>query len=96
MDETIKKRPVKWQKKLEQEKISYELYCIALASNQKNLLDIIKCNELLFQYYKQKEIYIVGLAKSRESAVLLVQDMIGNIYKETGNFDVKGYFRFKE
>lgn len=96
MDETIKKRPVKWKKKLEQEKISYELYCIALASNQNNLLDIINCNELLFRYYKQQDIRIVGLAKSRERAILLVQEMLGDIYQETGNLDVRSYFKFKE
>lgn len=96
MDDEVKKKPVKWKKKLEQEKISYGLYCIALASNQNNLFDIICCNELLFRYYRQKNIYIVGLAKSRESAILLVQEIVNDIFKETGRVDVRDYFKFKE
>ena len=96
MDDKIKKKPYKWRKRLEQEKLSYELYCVALASNPKNLLDIIDCNELLFRYYKRKSLCVVGLAGSRESAVLLVQTMIEDIYKETGGVDVRAYFKFEE
>lgn len=95
MDDKIKKKPQKWRKKLEEEKVSYELYCIALASNPKNLLDIINCNELLFPYYKRNELFVVGLASSRESAVLLVKDMIEDIYNETGSIDVRTYFKFE-
>ncbi|MSS63287.1 hypothetical protein [Velocimicrobium porci] len=96
MDDKIKKKPQKWRKRLEQEKLSYELYCIALASNHKNLLDIIDCNELLFRYYKKRDICVVGLAGSRESAILLVQNIIEDVYRETGGVNVRAYFKFEE
>ena len=92
MDEKIKKEPKKWKKRVEKEKLSYSLYCIAFSSNEKNLFDIMDCNELLFKYYKKREIFIVGLASSKENAVELVRIMIEDIYRETGEFKVREYF----
>lgn len=49
-------------------------------------------NELLFPFYKRKDIYIVGLATSKEEAILLVVDMLMEIYNNTGDFLVREYF----
>ncbi len=94
MDEIIKKEPDKWKSRLEESKLSYSLFCIALASNEKNLFDIMDCNELWFRHYRRGDIYIVGLAANKGSAVKLLQDIIEDVYKETGEFKVREYFKF--
>lgn len=96
MDEKIEKEPDKWKKRLEENKLSYSLFCVALASNEKNLLDIINCNELWFQHYRRNDIYIVGLALDKGNAVKLVENIIQDIYSETGAFQVRDYFEFQE
>ena len=68
------------------------VFCISFASNEDNLFDIMDVNQLLFPYYKDKEIKIVGLAKGREEAIEIVHDMIMEVYKERGDFDVRSYF----
>lgn len=92
MDEEIGKKPEKWKKKVEQGKLTLDVYCVSLASNPENLFDIINCNEILFRYYRQRELWIAGLAKSREGAVLLVQEMVEDMLKSSGTLNVKEYF----
>ena len=68
------------------------VFCISFASNKDNLFDIMDANQLLFPYYKDKEIKIIGLAKGRGEAIEIVHDMIMEVYKERGDFDVRSYF----
>lgn len=94
LDETVRKKPDKWKKRIEQGKLSYSLFCICLASNEKNLFDIMNSNELFFQHYKRNDLYIAGLAKTREDAIDLLQDMVEDIYQKTGDVKVRDYFTF--
>ncbi len=96
MDEKIKKGPDKWKKRVEEGKLSCSLFCIAFASNEKNLFDIMDCNELWFRHYRRNEICIVGLAGDKGSAIGLLQDIIEEIYRKTGGFRVREYFKFEE
>ena len=70
------------------------LYCISVATNETNLLDIISCNELLFAYYKKNTVRVLGLAASYKEAIQLVTSILMNVYNDTGGFDVRGYYRF--
>lgn len=93
MDEKIKQDPDKWKQRLEEGRLSYSLFCIALASNEANLFDIMNCNELWFRYYRRNVIHIAGLAADKESAEELLQKIISDVYKETGGFKVREYFK---
>lgn len=79
-------------KAIEKGKLKFEIYCITFASNSNNLFDIINVNELLFPYYQRREMYILGIANSREEAKLVVMDMLIEIYQNTGDFKVREYF----
>lgn len=80
------------QSRIEKEKIQYPVFCISLASNPANLLDIMNVNELLFPYYKKKRIFILGLASSRQQAKIMAAAIIQKVYHETGGFDVRAYY----
>lgn len=71
---------------------TFGVYCIAFASNQSNLFDILEANQLLFPHYLHSEVRIVGLAKGRQEALDLVQDMLMEVYHKTGDFNVRAYF----
>lgn len=77
---------------IEKEKVQFPVFCITLASNHENLLDIMNVNELLFPYYKKKQILILGLASSRQQAKIMAAGMIDKVYQQTGGFDVRNYF----
>lgn len=80
-------------KDIEKRHLTYEVYCITFASNSKNLFDIINANEFLFPYYDKKELQVLGMALSKQETFLLVKDMLEEIYKATGSFQVREYFK---
>lgn len=72
--------------------LTFGVYCITYASHPDNLFDIYDANELLLPHYKDSTIYIIGLAKGKQEAYELVQDMLMEVYKKTGKFNVRAYF----
>ncbi|MEG1458748.1 MAG: hypothetical protein RSB37_09950 [Acetivibrio sp.] len=94
LDESIRKNPEKWKQKVEGGKLPLNVYCICLASNEHNLFDILNGNELFFRYYRTRDLYIAGLAKTQEDALDLLQDMIEDMYQKTGDIKVNEYFTF--
>jgi len=70
-------------------------YVIVLSSNRKNLLDILPAYELLWDYYRHKEMLVVGLAHGYDEALEVVRLIIHDIYSNTGGFDVEKYFTNK-
>lgn len=88
----LKKRKDKTIASINNRRLTYDVYCIAFASQPNNLFDIMNVNELLFPYYQNTDIKIVGLAKGIEEATELVQDMLMEVYHKTGEFDVRKYF----
>ena len=88
----IKKKRDKVIASINNREATFNVYCIAFASQPSNLFDIMDANELLFPHYKRAEVLIVGLAKGKEEALTLVQEMLLEVYRETGEFDVRTYF----
>lgn len=69
------------------------IYVIALARNN-DLLEIYHSGMLKQKYYKKKQNapYIVGISTGYSGAVDLVIDIIQDVLRETGAYDVKAYF----
>lgn len=90
--EKMKKKKEKVIASINNREATFGVYCVAFASHPSNLFDIMDANELLFPHYKRSKIQIVGLARGKEEAILLVQDMLMEVYHNTGDFDVRTYF----
>ncbi len=88
----MKKKKDKVISSINNSEVTFDVYCIAIASHKDNLFDILNANELLFPFYKKSEVQIVGLAKGRAEALSLVEQMVLEVYHKTGNFDVRAYF----
>ena len=71
------------------------IYVITLASNDKNLLDIIPSHELLQRGYPKRELYIIGLAKGYDEAVQTAAAIVDEVYRSTGAFDIASYLQEK-
>ena len=69
------------------------VYYITLSRTNGNLFDIFH-NSMLHQklFAKNQCLNIVGVAEGKGEAMELLQQIIKDIYKETGSFDVDLYF----
>ena len=67
------------------------IFVIALASNESNLLDIIPAKELLKKGFPKQNLYVVGLAKGYDEAVEVAASIVDLVYHKAGGFAVKKY-----
>ncbi|MBO4696303.1 MAG: hypothetical protein J5643_03345 [Lachnospiraceae bacterium] len=67
------------------------LYCVILPTTEGGILEVIPIFALRLEA-KDHDITILGVSEGREEALKLVESMIGEVYRETGGFDVKDYF----
>lgn len=88
-----KTNKIKW--KIRHNAGQIDIYVIALASNEKNLLDIIPSQELLQKGYPKKQLYIVGLARGYDEAMEVAVSIVDEVYRRTGGFQVREYLKNK-
>lgn len=96
MDEKVSKKPIKYRRRIERGKVVPNCFCIALAANKKNTLDIYASGEFWFKYQAEAGIEIVGLAANRQGAIELLERIVSDIISEEGEFNsktVSKYFR---
>lgn len=67
---------------------------ITYASNGSDLFDLIPAWEEYF-INKKKELFVLGIAGSKEEAEELSGEMICRVYKETGTLNVRDYFGYE-
>ena len=93
MDEKVSLEPDKYINIAESGKLHVPpVYCIMLANDGHNLMEIISCNEFIFDYYRKKDMFVLGLSSSYKNAVTIVTSIIMQVYNETGTCDVRDYF----
>jgi len=91
--EQAEKNSEKLKKKLEAGKLVLDVYLIARPSNADNLFDILPAKELLFPYYKKREIFVYGLAKGMEEATELLLRILEDTCQEHDGLFCKEFFR---
>lgn len=96
LDEVLTPKWNRLKKKIAKEKFTMGIYCIAFPTNPENLFDIIPANELLFPYYKRKELRLVGAAKGKQGAFMLLAEMVEDMLEDLGKIDPEEYFSFSE
>lgn len=70
---------------------SFDAYVIIIPVNGNNMLDILSYQELTARDY-YKDAFIIGIACGQKDAILLVSDIIWDVYSRTGGFNVRQYF----
>lgn len=92
-DGHVEKRKKKIMRAIQDGKIEPRVYCITLSTNPENLFDIINVNEFKFPYYGNMDLYVLGLAIGRDSAISLVEQIINEVYQNTGDVKVREYYQ---
>ena len=69
-------------------------YIITLAQND-DQLNIFKASQLKQKLFDKKSLKIVGIANNYNEAVQLVVQITQDIYKQTGNANIKQFFAEK-
>ena len=83
---------VKWVKfQIAHGKKSKGYYCIALAAQKNDLLDIYESKFLRTTHLNTDDIYIIGVAKDKAEAHEVVRQIIEDVYIHTGGFDLKEF-----
>ena len=65
-------------------------FLITLPANEKNMLDIITAK--MGTIISWREIFVIGVAASKQEAVELVTEIISIVHHETNAFNLKEYF----
>ncbi|MBQ2705317.1 MAG: hypothetical protein IJF60_00740 [Agathobacter sp.] len=76
-------------KKLNSDKPVLDLYLITMANNPDNMLEIVPQREVLQKGYPNMDIRVVGLAKGKKEAIVVVQSIVEESLRETGSADVR-------
>ncbi|CDD66079.1 putative uncharacterized protein [Firmicutes bacterium CAG:882] len=96
-DEENAKKKARLLRRLEKGKPEPNVYVLALPdSRDRNILDIFNSLELMQPHYKGRKKYIVGIARSKQAAVELAADIVGEMYGASGGFDLRAYLEFNE
>lgn len=77
--------------KLKHRKLMPKVYVITFPSNPLNLLDVYNYMELLQPYYRRRTFTVLGIAYGYEEALKIVEQIVGEVYKKTGNFKIEEY-----
>jgi len=92
-----RKKEKKIKKLVEKRKLrSIGYYCLAFPSNKQNILDIYNMGEFLFAHYRKDHtdnVHVIGLADNRDEAAELAKEIIDEVYRKSGSFDVERYYR---
>lgn len=84
------------QKSMKRKWIKPNVYLIALASNENNLLDIIHSSMYLQKVFQNMNPDIVGVAEDYGAALDLVLEMIQDQWKRDQKISMKDQFVFQE
>ncbi len=88
MDKLVKLNPSRYRKCFEK-KGRRKAYCIAIAENKHNSLEIYDNKSKWYLYRRKKGIHIVGMAVSYESALLLVADIVSDVANRKDRVDTR-------
>lgn len=87
LSESVEKNAKKIIQKLKRNAGMVSTYVVMLASNGQDLFDICHSAVLMQSFYKENPPFIIGLASGKEEAMLLVEDIVKDIFNQTGSYD---------
>ena len=92
----LEKKREKIISKLENNKFQMSIHLVVLSTSKKNHFDIINSVLLLQPAYPKDDLFVVGIAKSYDDALELVEKIVGEVYDNTKDADIRGYVLGRE
>lgn len=91
ISEELKGREEEVISHLKKKEFQFRIYLIALPENDRNQLEIYHSGMLNQEWYQDKDVFVVGLAKGYLQALELVRRITEETVKETGDADIRQY-----
>lgn len=94
MDDAVAKHLERCKKRVERRRPWKKNYVVlTLAVNEKNLFEIMETRQLFFRRYNYLDLYVVGLASSREKAVEILREILEQGYSSNPSFQPRELFK---
>lgn len=77
--------------KLDNSPESTKVWLLYLPQSTNNQLELMEGRYLKQRYYQNHFLHIVGISKTKDKALELIQDIFEDAYKENGNYDARSY-----
>ncbi len=78
--------------KLKKHRFIKDVFVITRASNGCDLFDIYPANVLAQKYFRERDLFMIGIAVGYGEAIELVQSIIEDVYCRQGIANLKEYF----
>ena len=91
VSEELKGREEEIMEHLEKKEFQFRVYLIALPENEKNQLEIYHSGMLNQEWYRDKDVFVVGPAKGYLQALELVRKIAEETVDKTGDADIRQY-----
>ena len=78
-------------RKLEDGRLQYEKYVIALSKGEQNHLEIFNSVLLIQKTIKKDDLFVVGVVSGYGEALELVEKITQEVYDSTKGTDIRGY-----
>lgn len=87
------KDPHKIKRKINAGKFVPGVFLLTLSNNPANLCEIVPAAMLMQKAYREICPLIFGMAKDKDEAMEMVSSLLGEIYRETGSFQIAEYLK---
>ena len=96
MTESVEKKKDTIIRRLEERKLQSGIHILVLPESAKNQLEIYSSTMLLQPAFSNKDFFVVGIVKGYDAALELVEQILSDVYRETGGADIRSYILSKE
>lgn len=96
LSESLVKKRKSIVRKLNQDKFQFNRFVIVLSDKPDEYLEIYNSTVLKQEVYDTKEMFVIGITDCQSEAVQYVADITEQVYKETGDADLRTYIRDKQ
>lgn len=86
LGEQARKKRYKIIHKIKHRKLVKDVFVLTLPHQSGNVMDIYPANVLLQRYYQKRETTVIGIAKGRDEAFRLLERIIMECFRATGDF----------
>lgn len=96
VSETMDTKKEKILQKLQNHEYPIGIYLLVLPDKGPDQLEFFSSAMLRQRCIKEDDLFVVGLARGYDDAVELVEQIVKQVYKETGGTDIPSYIEKKE
>lgn len=94
--ERLARRREKILDRLKRKKYVPELYLLLIPADGRNQLEIVSTLYFLQPDYPEEDAYVAGIAGNYDDALDMVEEISAEVYRETGDLNIREYLLTKE